>query len=109
MAGPSREPSRNAKMDSGKSKAKPMKPIYIATFHQSRFGKLMGMPVPQILDAAIQGACRQVGVPASALDVASVGPACSCPHTVQVLRGGLVALARGVEGKHIEAVENAGA
>src|SRR5438094_72139 len=37
-----------------------MKPIYIATFHQSRFGKLLGMTVPQIIDAAIQGTCRQI-------------------------------------------------
>ena len=42
-----------------------MKPIYIAAFHQSKFGKLMGMTVPQILDTAIQGACRQIGAPAS--------------------------------------------
>jgi hypothetical protein len=38
-----------------------VKPIYIATFHQSKFGKLMGMTVPRILDSAIQGACRQIG------------------------------------------------
>ena len=38
-----------------------VKPIYIATFHQSKFGKLMGMTVPQIVDSAIQGACRQIG------------------------------------------------
>jgi hypothetical protein len=33
-----------------------MKPIYIATFHQSKFGKLMGMGVPEIVDNAIRGA-----------------------------------------------------
>ena len=37
-----------------------MKPIYIAAYHQSKFGKLMGMTVPEIVDAAIQGACRQI-------------------------------------------------
>ena len=46
-----------------------MKPIYIAAYHQSKFGKLMGMTVPEIVGAAIEGACRQIDVPASALDV----------------------------------------
>ena len=31
-----------------------MKPIYIAAYHQSVFGKLMGMTVPQIV-AALSG------------------------------------------------------
>ncbi|HXB74588.1 MAG TPA: thiolase family protein [Candidatus Acidoferrales bacterium] len=84
-----------------------MKPIYIATFHQSRFGKLMGMTVPQILDAAIQGACRQVSAPASALDVGSVGAACNFSLNEQGLLAGLMAGTPGLEGKPIEAVENA--
>ncbi len=84
-----------------------MKPIYIATFHQSKFGKLMGMTVPQILDNAIQGACRQISVPASALDVASVGAACNFSLNEQGLLAGLVAMTPGLEGKPIEAVENA--
>src|SRR5215472_7805684 len=84
-----------------------VKPIYIATFHQSRFGKLMGMTVPQILDAAIQGACRQLNVPASALDVGSVGAACNFSLNEQGLLAGLMASTSGMEGKPIEAVENA--
>lgn len=47
-----------------------MKPIYIAAFHQSQFGKLMGMTVPETLDNVIEGACRQIAASASALDVA---------------------------------------
>ncbi len=84
-----------------------MKPIYIATFHQSRFGKLMGMTVPQILDSAIQGACRQIGAEAAALDVGSVGAACNFSLNEQGLLAGLMADTPGLEGKPIEAVENA--
>ncbi len=84
-----------------------MKPIYIATFHQSHFGKLMGMTVPQILDAAIRGACRQIGTEPAALDVGSVGAACNFSLNEQGLLAGLVASTPGMEGKPIEAVENA--
>ena len=84
-----------------------MKPIYIAAYHQSKFGKLMGMTVPEILDNAIEGACRQIGAPASALDVASVGATCNVSLNQQGLLAGLVAMTPGLEGKPIEAVENA--
>ena len=84
-----------------------MKPVYIATFHQSKFGKLMGMTVPQILNNAVQGACRQIGIEASALDVGSVGSACNFALNEQGLLAGLMAMTPGMEGKPIEAVENA--
>ncbi len=84
-----------------------MKPIYIAAFHQSKFGKLMAMTVPEILDNAIQGACRQIGAPANALDVGSVGAACNFSLNQQGLLAGLMAMTPGLEGKPIEAVENA--
>ena len=84
-----------------------MKPIYIAAFHQSKFGKLMGMTVLEILDNAIEGACRQIGAPASALDVGSVGAACNFSLNEQGLLAGLMAMTPGLEGKPIEAVENA--
>jgi acetyl-CoA C-acetyltransferase len=84
-----------------------MKPIYIAAYHQSQFGKLMGMTVPEILDHAIEGACRQIGAPASALDVASVGATCNVSLNQQGLLAGLMAMTPGLEGKPIEAVENA--
>ncbi len=67
----------------------------------------MGMTVPQILDAAIQGACRQTGAEASALDVGSVGAACNFSLNEQGLLAGLMANTPGLEGKPIEAVENA--
>ena len=84
-----------------------MKPIYIAAFHQSRFGKLMGMSVPTIIENAIQGTCREIGVPASALDVGSIGAACNFSLNEQGLLAGLMAMTPGLEGKPIEAVENA--
>src|SRR5881227_1728284 len=84
-----------------------MKPIYIASYHQSRFGKLLGMTVPQIVDAAIQGACREVECDPAALDVASIGAACNFSLNEQGLLAGLVADTPGMGGKPIEAVENA--
>jgi len=84
-----------------------MKPIYIAAFHQSKFGKLMGMTVPKIVDSAIQGACREINAPASALDVASIGAACNFSLNEQGLLAGLMAMTPGLESKPIEAVENA--
>ncbi len=84
-----------------------MKKIYIASYHQSPFGKLMGMTVPQILDSAVRGACREIAVPASALDVGSVGAACNFTLNEQGLLSGLMAMTPGLEEKPIEAVENA--
>ena len=84
-----------------------MKPVYIAAFHQSKFGKLMDMSVPAILDSAIRGTCNQIGVPASALDVGSIGAACNFSLNEQGLLAGLMAMTPGLEGKPIEAVENA--
>src|SRR5215831_12427170 len=84
-----------------------MKPVYIAAYHQSRFGKLMGMTVPDIVANAIQGVCREIGAPASALDVGSIGAACNFSLNEQGLLAGLMAMTPGLEGKPIEAVENA--
>ncbi|HUI57295.1 MAG TPA: thiolase family protein [Bryobacteraceae bacterium] len=84
-----------------------MKPIYIAAYHQSKFGKLMDMTVPEIVSAAVQGACRQIEAPAAALDVGSIGAACNFSLNHQGLLAGLMAMTPGLEGKPIEAVENA--
>lgn len=84
-----------------------MKPIYIAAYHQSRFGKLMDMAVPAIIHNAIQGTCREIGAPASALDVGSIGAACNFSLNEQGLLAGLMAMTPGLEGKPMEAVENA--
>jgi acetyl-CoA acetyltransferase len=84
-----------------------MKKIYIAAYHQSKFGKLMGMTVPEILRAAVDGACGEIGAPVSAMDVASVGAACNQTLNQQGLLAGLLAEAPGLAGKMIEGVENA--
>jgi len=84
-----------------------MKPIYLAAYHQSPFGKLGAISVPEMLEAAVAGACGEIGVPASEMDVASVGAACSFTLNRQGLLAGLVAAVPGLEGKPIEAVENA--
>lgn len=84
-----------------------MKPIYIAAYHQSVFGKLMGMSVPEIVANAVAGTCGEIGVPASALDVASIGATCNISLNEQGLLAGLVAQVPGLESKPIESVENA--
>ena len=82
-------------------------PIYIATYNQSKFGKLMDMKVPDILAKAVNAVCRQIDVPPSVIDVGSVAGACSISLNEQGLLAGLVASVPGLEGKSIESVENA--
>lgn len=84
-----------------------MKKIYIAAYHQSKFGKLMDMSVPQILRAAVEAVCAETGASPSDLDVASVGAACNQSLNQQGLLAGLLACVPGLEGKMIEGVENA--
>ncbi len=83
------------------------RPVYIAAYHQSRFGKLMAMPVPVIIRNAVEGVCREIGVAPPLLDVGSVGSACNFTLNKQGLLSGLMAMVPGMEGKPIEAVENA--
>jgi acetyl-CoA C-acetyltransferase len=84
-----------------------MKPVYIAAYNQSKFGKLMDMTVPAIIKNAVESACRQINVPPSAMDVGSVAAACNFSLNEQGLLAGLMAMVPGLEGKPIEAVENA--
>jgi acetyl-CoA C-acetyltransferase len=84
-----------------------MKPIYIAAYHQSPFGKLMDQGVPQIVERAVRGACDEIGVEPSVLDVGSIAAACNFSLNEQGLLAGLMASVPGLEGKPIEAVENA--
>lgn len=83
------------------------KRIYIAAYHQSEFGKLMDMTVPDIVSNAVQGVCREIGVEPQAADVGSIGAACNFSLNEQGLLAGLMATVPGMEGKPIEAVENA--
>src|SRR5574342_312870 len=84
-----------------------MKPIYVAAYHQSPFGKLFDVTVPQIIDRAVTCACREVGIEPSAIDVGSVAAACNFTLNQQGLLAGLMAAVPGLESKPIEAVENA--
>ena len=84
-----------------------MKKVYIAAYHQSKFGKLMNMSVPQIIKTSVENVCKEIGAEASALDVGSVGAACNMTLNEQGLVSGLAAMVPGLEGKPIESVENA--
>src|SRR5271157_6279090 len=84
-----------------------MKKVYIAAYHQSEFGKLMGASVPGIIRSAVEGACGEIGIEPGALDVGSIGAACNFSLNEQGLLAGLMAMTPGLEGKPIEAVENA--
>lgn len=83
------------------------KPVYIAAYHQSAFGKLLDMSVPRIIENAVTGACREIGVDAEAIDVASIGATCNISLNGQGLLAGLAAMVPGLEGKPIDSVENA--
>lgn len=83
------------------------KPIYIAAYHQSKFGKLMNMSIPDIVKNAVMGACAEIKVEPSAIDVGSIGATCNFPLNEQGLLAGLMAMVPGMQGKPIEAVENA--
>jgi acetyl-CoA C-acetyltransferase len=84
-----------------------MKKIYIAAYHQSKFGKLMDLSVPEIVSKAIHGVCGEIGAAPSAIDVGSIGSACNFTLNEQGLLAGLMAMVPGLEGKPLESVENA--
>ena len=83
------------------------KPVYIAAYNQSKFGKLMDMTVPQILSNAVTGVVEQIKASPSSIDVGSVGSACNFTLNKQGLLSGLVATVPGMAAKPIESVENA--
>ena len=84
-----------------------MNRIYIAAYHQSKFGKLLAMPVPEIVKNAILGACQEIHADPSTLDVGSIGATCNFSLNEQGLLAGLMAMVPGLEGKPLESVENA--
>jgi acetyl-CoA C-acetyltransferase len=84
-----------------------MKPVYIAAYHQSPFGKLFDISVPQIVERAALGVCGEIKIDASAIDVGSIAAACNFTLNEQGLLAGLLASVPGLESKPIEAVENA--
>jgi acetyl-CoA acetyltransferase len=84
-----------------------MKPVYVAAYHQSPFGKLFDISVPQIVERAALGVCGEIGIDSSVIDVGSIAAACNISLNEQGLLAGLLASVPGLEGKPIEAVENA--
>ncbi|HEX8926435.1 MAG TPA: hypothetical protein VF786_11610 [Terriglobales bacterium] len=84
-----------------------MKKIYIAGYSQSKFGKLMALTVPEILNKAITEVCGTVGCDPAVLDVGAIGAACNISLNEQGLLSGLAAMVPGLGGKPIESVENA--
>ncbi len=83
------------------------KPIYIASYHQSKFGKLMDLTAPAIVTKAVEGVCGEIKVAPSVIDVGSIGAACNFSLNKQGLLSGLLAMVPGLESKPLEAVENA--
>jgi acetyl-CoA C-acetyltransferase len=84
-----------------------VKRIYIAAYHQSKFGKLMAMTVPEIVANAVTETCAEIGAEPSAIDVGSIGATCNFSLNEQGLLAGLMAMVPGLGAKPIEAVENA--
>jgi acetyl-CoA C-acetyltransferase len=84
-----------------------VKKIYIAAYHQSKFGKLFDMRVPEIVANAVNETAAEIGAEPQTIDVASVGATCNFSLNEQGLLAGLVAMVPGLGAKPIEAVENA--
>ncbi|MCK5376194.1 MAG: thiolase family protein [Acidobacteria bacterium] len=84
-----------------------MKNIYIAAYHQSKFGKLFDRTVPEIIVDTVNETCAEIGAEAATIDVGSIGATCNFSLNQQGLLAGLVAMVPGLGAKPIEAVENA--
>jgi acetyl-CoA C-acetyltransferase len=84
-----------------------MKPIYIAAYHQSKFGKLLAVTQEQMISAAVAGVCSEIGITPELLDSGSIAAACNFSLHQQGLMAGLLAGVPGMAGKPLEAVENA--
>jgi acetyl-CoA C-acetyltransferase len=83
------------------------KKLYIAAYHQSKFGKLMDMSVPDIVANAVTGVCREIKADPTAIDVGSIGAVCHISLNKQGLLAGLMAQVPGLAAKPIDSVENA--
>jgi len=84
-----------------------MKPIYIAAYHQSKFGKLLAVTQEQMIASAVHGVCAEIGVTPDLLDSGSIAAACNFSLHQQGLMAGLLAGVEGLAAKPLEAVENA--
>jgi acetyl-CoA C-acetyltransferase len=84
-----------------------MKPIYIAAYHQSKFGKLLAVTQEQMIASAVAGVCAEIGITPELIDSGSIAAACNFSLHQQGLMAGLLAGVPGMAAKPIEAVENA--
>jgi acetyl-CoA C-acetyltransferase len=84
-----------------------MKPIYIAAYSQSKFGKLLAVTQEQMIASAVTGVCAEIGVTADQIDSGSIAAACNFSLHQQGLMAGLLAGVPGMAAKPLEAVENA--
>ncbi len=83
------------------------KPLYVASYHQSKFGKLKEVQPAEMIRRAVTGAVGEIGAEPAAIDVGSIGSACGSTLNNQGLLAGLMAMVPGLEGKPLESVENA--
>ncbi len=83
------------------------KPLYVASYHQSKFGKLKELQLPEMIRRAVTGVCDEIDAEPAAIDVGSIGSACGFTLNGQGLLAGLMAMVPGLEAKPIEATENA--
>ncbi len=54
-----------------------MKELFVVAYHQSAFGKLGAVAVPEMIEAAVAGVCGEIDIEPSTIDVASIGAAWS--------------------------------
>jgi len=84
-----------------------MKPIYIAAYHQSKFGKLLATTQERMIACAVSEVCGEIGIIPELIDCGAIAAACNFSLHQQGLMAGLLAGVPGMEGKPLEAVENA--
>ena len=84
-----------------------MKKIFIAAYHQSKFGKLFDLSIAETISRAVTEVCAEINSDAAQMDVASIAATCTVPLSQQGLVSGLMAMVPGLAAKPIETVENA--
>ncbi len=84
-----------------------MKGIYLVGYHQSKFGKLLGMRLEEMLRNATTGVLDTVGATTEVVDTVGVAGCCTAMLNDQMLLSGLVAQVPGLGGKMIDTAENA--
>lgn len=81
------------------------KKIYIAAYHQSKFGKLFDMNTPEIISNSVNDICNQNNIDPNSIDVGAIAAVCNISLNQQGLIAGLLADVPGLSAKPMEAVE----